>query len=202
MDKRLIHQFVSHPYRNWFVAGASLALAIAGGLPFWEERSLASKAKRDIQEEIRAISLQSELLPKLRSDVEKKNQEVTGHLGIEVRRLPEHREQIQQLIRSSQCRLISSSEGKTLKQPWSPDIDPLELSSSIRKDKPKFEIAATSITFTVEGKLQNLDRLMAELRQIHKFAVISKLNIQQPQATDDLRMDFEMTMFQIIKTGS
>jgi len=179
-----------------------LAVLVAGGLPFWEERQLASKLKRDLQGEIRAISLQSQLLPKLREDAIRKNQEVSGQTGIELNRLPEHREQIQQLIRSSQCRLISSSEGKTLKQPWSPEIDPLKLSNSIRKDKPKFEIASTSMTFTVEGKLQNLDRLIAKLRDIHDFAVLSKLSVQQPMTSEELRMDFEMTLFQIMKSGN
>lgn len=178
-----------------------MVVLVVGGLPVWEDYQRVVMQNREVQEEILSVSRQSDLLPKLREEAARQEQHAAEQLGIDLSRLPDFRQKIQQLIRTAGCRLVVATEGKAHKQGWSPEMNPLEKTTSVGKEKPKFEIASTSTGFTVEGQLQQLDQLISELRRVHDFAILSKLSLQKPSQGEELRLDFEMTLFQIIQSS-
>lgn len=202
MDLQLLRLFLQHRNRNWIVRGVSLALLLAIGLPLLDQWRSTHQASLELNESIRSVSLRLESLPDLREQAKARSEGAQLFQGIDEKKLPEYRDRILALVRSCHCRLLSSAEGKSSRQPWTNDVNPYDegsLLASAKDKKSTHELIANSLTLLVEGELSQIIDLIAKLKSLDEYAVPAKLSVQTTGNGKQLKLEVEMRFFKLSK---
>lgn len=202
MNLQLLRMFLQHRNRKWIVPGVSLALLLAVGLPLIDQWKSTRQMTVELEESIHAVSLRLESLPELREQA--KTRQVGAQLfqGIDQKQLPEYRDRVLGIVRSCQCRLLSSTEGKGTRQPWSTELNPFEEGSLLQNAKDKkntHELISSSLTFLVEGEMTQIIDLLAKLKELDEYAVPAKLSVQSTGNGKQLKLELEMRFFKLAK---
>ena len=202
MDLQLLRLFLQHRNRNWIVRGVSLALLLAIGLALFGQWRSTRQSVVEVNETIRSVSLRLESLPELRQQAKERNNETQLSQGIDENKLPEYRDRILALVRSCNCRLLSSTDGKSSRQPWTNELNPFDEASLVVNAKDKkstHELTASSLTLLVEGELSQVIELISNLKELDEYAVPAKLTVQSTGNGKQLKLEMEMRFFKLSK---
>lgn len=205
MNLQVLRKFLQHRNRAWIVRGSALALLLAVGLPLFDQWRSIRQSVIEVGESIQAVSLRLESLPKLREQAKTRVDGAQSFHGIDEKLLPEYRDRILALVRSSHCRLLSSSDGKGSRQPWSDRLEPFEeatLLPSPKEKKSTHELVTSSLLFLVEGEMKQIVDLLAKLRELDEFAIPAELSVQSTGNGKMLKLELEMRFFKLAKLGS
>lgn len=202
MKTTQLHKFMNHRYRRWFVAGVSLAIVVVGGLPVVDDMRSSYQQRLESQQAIQTVSLQAENLPQLREQAARRLELVSQQSGIGQNQLSLYRDECLKLIRKHHCRAENVGEGRPLRQPWNENLQPLVASTTVVKEKPKYEVITNSLNLTIVGELRHLVSLISDLQSLHDCFVPAKLTIEQHSVENELKLSVDMAMVELVKSTS
>ena len=203
MAETIVHQFLNHPRRSWMVGIATVATSVLIGIPLYDDFQSIRGQKLELVESIEEAQQAAEKLPELQERFEQmQSLDLASSKSLAPEQAIRLREEIVELIRKCDSRLLRATPGDPFTRSWGEKDDPFESVAPKGSEKSKYQLVTTKLGLVVEGSMPNLMRMIQELSSLHQMAVPTKLQLRQGGEEEKLNLDIEMTMFHLERRSS
>ncbi len=198
MAESPIQQFLNYPYRNWIVAGATILLMLLISLPAYERLARVRAETSELTDQIRNTNESLANLPALQKQEARTRAVVAGRLPLIDSEGALHiREELVRMMHALDCRLLNIQLKDPQSSPWSEGDDPLATKATNSRKATEFQLVRTRLSFSAEGSLGRITRLIDQLSNLHDYAVPTSMHLRQQSEANLVKIEMELALLNL-----
>ncbi len=170
----------------------------ADWIPLYDDFQSVRSQKLELVSKIEEAEQAAERLPELREKFEQmQSLELASSKSLAPEQAVRLREEIVELIRKCDSRLLRATPGDPFTRAWGEKDDPFSSNAPKGSEKSKYQLVTTKLGLVVEGAMPNLMKMIQELSSLHQMAVPTRLQLRQGGENEKLNLDIEITLFHL-----